>query len=226
MYGELSTGDILIYSSSDYFSNITKLITWSEYNHVAIVLRIDSTHLPQIKILENGGDLFILESITNLLNLFPNKFTFKIKKMDINSCKIMYRKIRETHKTTNFYIRLINYIQSNVVEIHKSDKIINDVKVIGSNNDKIIPIPTHESNNYTSAYCSNLSMGFYNYTLNLNILDFNYYPRDFLDPKLDYIFESSKLLEDQSYNYKVFLFICTLIFIVILCIYFILRMCI
>ncbi len=223
MYDDLSTGDILIYSCSNYFSNVVKLITSSEYNHVTIVLRLDSSCFPKIKILKDGGDLFVLESITNLLNLFPETYTFKIKKLDINYSKIMYRKLKNIYKTPNFYTKLINYLQSNVVEIHDSNKIVKDIKVIDSSNEKIIPIPIENSrylNNYTSAFCSNLSMGFYNSTLNLNIEIFNYYPGDFLNHKLDYIFESPKLLEDQSYDYNIFLFIFTIILIIILLIYF------
>jgi hypothetical protein len=44
----LSTGDILIYSNSEYISVVIKAWIWSEYMHTSIVLRIDLSYLSKI----------------------------------------------------------------------------------------------------------------------------------------------------------------------------------
>lgn len=215
----LSTGDILIYSKNAFFSGITKIFSLSNYDHVSIVIRLDSEYLPKIKILKDSGDLYLLESNTKLYNLTHPTYQFKIKKYHNNEGnQIFYRKIHQKYKTEIFYQKIKDYIKSNATEIYIGNQILKITDIIDSRLDNISPINIQNSNwynNYVSGFCSSLALGFYNYILGLGLTDTKALPRDYYY-NYNNIFDTINLLSDDgNYNYELFLFFFLLIIIII-----------
>jgi len=223
----LSTGDILIYSGNNFFQNAVKIIAMSKYNHVSVVIRIDESSLPDIKILPDGGNLYTLDTKANLLDVLAPPYGFKLKKFD-GSAKIFYRKIHNKYKTPEFYQKIANCIKKYTQYIYENDKVLNKIRnIFGSNSENPELLINHNGfiESYRASFCSSMTLSFYNYILNLNLSNTVTLPGHFITDSYNHIFDNSIILDNTSNNSSTLsiITIILVLLIILIAIYFYVR---
>lgn len=129
-YDGFKTGDLLVNSSHGTLAEIIKNITFNDYNHVTMAVRLDITVLPRIKIVRDGGTMFIVE-ITKHLK-YPTIF---IRQSRYRNYKVIRYPLRDELYTNDFVKQLKKFIKYNCVKIEMLDDSFVSVQPPDNNND-------------------------------------------------------------------------------------------
>ena len=190
---KLKTGDLLLFSSNGFFSNIIKVATMSPYSHIGMVVKIDNNQ--KFKDIYNGNDeLFLWHSPKDVIEGKNRDILTKTEKngpqlnplkrilLKTNS-KVVLRRLDKTTKEItslrnvkfNNSNNLLNYMKKESIKIYER----NYLDLFYSSYDG--PFGQQKQNNESEFFCSELVAATY---IKMGLLDDTlptdeYTPEDF-----------------------------------------------
>lgn len=155
---QIQTGDVVLMSSITPFAVLVKWCLASEYNHIAVAVRIDPIYLPDIKVVQNGGKLCLIEfNGDNYKNVLTGEVHHGNRLVELEDLlpkykKISIRKLNPLHITSDFYYNTERFIMENCLTVCKMDICTPILCVLG--------VPQNE-NRETPKFCSELVAKYY-----------------------------------------------------------------
>lgn len=180
------TGDLCISRTSGKYASFIRGVTNSDYNHSCVAIRIDSSKLPNIKLVKTGGTLLFIEG----QNLITDNRRLTTNFMDNE--KIVRLNLKDEYYTPDFEQKVLELIYTDIKEViiepDKSIKIRipNNFKSDIHKNDKYQPIKK------LRILCSEYSANFYHITLN-----------DYIDKRIKYplLFTPNNFIKSENNPY-------------------------
>jgi hypothetical protein len=166
-YSQFRTGDLYVNSSDGLLASVIKHITFSDYNHTTLCIRLDPSYFPKIKIVRDGGKMFILELIKSLK--YPKMY---LRESRYTNFKLLRFPLKDIYYTSDFVNRLTRFIESNCVKIELYDWTTYEIQ---QDNNIINDFKLRKSNLATSigSICSELTYSVYKYCLPSIVKDIN-----------------------------------------------------
>ena len=218
----IKTGDLILESDKSSIAPYIRFITFCEYNHCTVAIRLDTSKLPEMEIVRTGGTLFVLEPRyvgISILDCIKEKQNFD------NDIKTLILPLKDKLYTSEFVKHVKNFIVVNceyLIYENKPVKILNNKnidkqKYIRRSNDlfysKLANILCSER--IGSLYYRSLNEHINTKAKNYNVLE----PATFI--KKDHIF--NKLFEDPiiiksvdySYSYVIIVIVILLILFIL-----------
>src|SRR6202008_3240079 len=136
------TGDILLMSSITPFAVLVKWALASEYNHVAVAVRIDPLHLPDIKVIPRGGKLCLIEfNGDNYKNVLTGEIhhgnrLVQLEEMWNKYKKIAIRKLNRIHINSDFYAKTERFVMENCLTVCQMDFCSPILSILGMPSDQ------------------------------------------------------------------------------------------
>lgn len=200
-FDKIQTGDVVVMSSITPFAVFVKWCVASEYNHVAVAVRIDESVLPKIKVVKNKGLLCLIEfngdDYKNILTgeIHHGNRLIVFSDIILKYKKIAIRKLHKKYYTKNFESDITKFIYKYCNHLSKMDFTILFFKIIGLelNNDE---------KNENPNFCSELTAKFYGDLIKGSI-DTNYQnllPHNFISNKYNHIFEQDLIIVKNEYH--------------------------
>jgi len=189
-YDDIITGDVVLLSSITPFAVLVKWGTASEYNHVAVAVRIEQDFLPKIKVIKTGGILCLIEfngdDFKNIITSEIHHGNRLVLFSDLISKykKISYRRLKSEHYTINFEKNIEDFIYKYCNHITQMDKYTPIMNVFG--------ISVEQRNaDEAPKFCSELTAKFYGdlIPLSINIPYNKHLPSHFGGNRYNNIFE-------------------------------------
>ena len=124
---DIYTGDVVLMSSITPFAVVVKWCVASEYNHIAIAVRIDETMLPEIKVMQKGGRLCLIEfNGDNFKNVLTGEIHHGNRLVEFTDLlpkykKIAVRRLNPIYITDDFYRKTEHFIMENCLTLCKMD---------------------------------------------------------------------------------------------------------
>ena len=204
------TGDILLNDTIGISSTILKTFLNNNIKHSCIIIRLDISQLPNLKIVYTGGTPFLFE-----ISHCKNKIQYYLTNDKYINHSVYKLELNPELYTTEFEKELQNIISQFCNYIIINNKTIN----LHSNKPNII---LYKSNNITVIYpiCSELTFGIYNRLLNIQSTKYIYYPYDFYySDNLGSYFKKSIVYTDNLQTYYNLYTIVIIVFLILICLY-------
>jgi hypothetical protein len=119
---KIKTGDLILESDEGAIAPFIKVLTFSNYNHCTVGIRLDITKLPEIKVVRTGGVLFVLEPKLHkfwIADSLKSKADFKA-----DYSTLIYP-LKDELYTSEFEHHVTNYLYNNCKYIVYNGKQIN-----------------------------------------------------------------------------------------------------
>ena len=116
-YDQIQTGDVVLLSSITTFAIIVKWTNFTEFNHVAVAVRIRSEKLPEIKVVKTGGTLCLIEfngdDFKNVLTgqIHHGNRLVLLDDIIAKYKRISYRRLHHLHYSSNFNNKIKDFIK-------------------------------------------------------------------------------------------------------------------
>jgi len=226
LFDSFKTGDLLLNSSTGAFATVVQYVTFSDYNHSTVTVRIDMSYLPKIKIVREGGKLFLIELIKDIK--FPKLILWESQY--INK-KVERFPLKDKYYTKEFEQNLTHFLNIHCVLL----RFINKPDIYVEKNPESSQLKHKfqlRRNNLPTAICSicsELTASIYltclpEETKNRKYEPYLYLPRTYSNKKhrFNHLFEQGIIVYSNNINnnYSItlillFLFILLLIFLVL-----------
>jgi hypothetical protein len=228
-WDSFKTGDLCISKTSGKYASFIRGVTNSNYNHSCVAIRIDTTKLPEIKILRTGGALLFIEG----QNLIHDNRRLTVNFMQNE--KVLKLSLDDKYYTSEFEEKVLELLYTDIKEIILELDKPKKVKIPNGFNSESHRFDKKQSIRKLRVLCSEYSANFYNITLNSH-LDKNpvlpqlFTPENFLNQsKNPYykLFNSQTLVYDanvSNYDGLKLIFYIILIIILIYLIYKVISM--
>jgi hypothetical protein len=155
---QVQTGDVVLMSSITPFAVLVKWCLASEYNHIAVAIRIDPTFLPDIKVVQNGGRLCLIEfNGDDYKNVLTNEIHHGNRLVQFTDLLDKYKKIEVLKLNPalvgkDFYKKTEHFIMENCLTICQMDLCTPILCILGI---------SREENRETPKFCSELVTKYY-----------------------------------------------------------------
>ena len=154
----IQTGDVLLMSSITPFAILVKWTLASEYNHIAVAVRIDDSRLPDIKVVKKGGRLCLIEfNGDDYQNILTDQIHHGNRLVDLDDLWSKYKKLAIMRLNPIYYNKKFEkmteiFIMENCLSVCKMDICQPILCVLGIGENK-----TRE----TPKFCSELVSKYY-----------------------------------------------------------------
>lgn len=215
IYTNCKTGDLIVIGSEGFGPQILKTLCNTEYNHSTIVVRLDCSKLPEIKIVKTGGTLFFLEIEKKI-----DTFNYILIEPGYTNHIVLKLELKNEYYNLEFESELKNILDSLCVYVKfKNNTVINLNKYSKKNN-----LFTPCKRLIHPVICSELVLGIYTKLLKIQKYDnkIMYLPHHFSTDSWDTYFIKSIIYKNIPNTYNYF-FIYLIFFIIIIGILFIIN---